>query len=131
MRFVSSRQETYVYGQYRRAGCAIWQHAAGAIWRRERRTCGGIAVHRPGVELRGRSGSSALDPIEKKPFSIGRLQPTPVLVDEYFNASTGDGSEGDTDIRVPWSSSFGLKPVESEINGGGKVKKSLPELAHK
>ena len=61
---------------------------------------------------------AALDSIEKKPFSIGRLLPTPGLVDEYFNASTGDGSEGDTDMRGPWSTSFGLQPVESEMNGG-------------
>jgi Mn-containing catalase len=39
-------------------------------------------------------------------------------VDEYFNGSTGTGSEGDTDMHGPWTSSFGLHPVESEINDG-------------
>jgi Mn-containing catalase len=39
-------------------------------------------------------------------------------VDEYFNGSTGDGNEGDTDMRGPWSVSFGLEPVESEMTGG-------------
>ena len=38
--------------------------------------------------------TAALDSLEKKPFSIGRLKPTPGIVDEYFNGSTGDGSEG-------------------------------------
>jgi hypothetical protein len=47
-----------------------------------------------------------------------RLKPTPGIVDEYFNGSTGDGSEGDSDMRGPWTSSFGLHPVESELNGG-------------
>jgi len=61
---------------------------------------------------------AALDSMEKKPFSIGLLKPTPGIVDEYFNGSTGDGSEGDTDMRGPWSSSFGLHLVESEMNGG-------------
>src|SRR6202046_4349611 len=61
---------------------------------------------------------AALDSMEKKPFSIGLLKPTPGIVDEYFNGSTGDGSEGDTDMRGPWSSSFGLRPVESQMNGG-------------
>jgi Mn-containing catalase len=61
---------------------------------------------------------AALDSLEKTPFSIGRLQPTPGLVDEYFNGSTGDGSEGDTDMRGPWTSSFGLHLVESEMTGG-------------
>lgn len=62
--------------------------------------------------------SAALESLEKKPFSIGRLKPTPGIVDEYFNGSTGDGSEGDTDMRGPWQTSFGLKPVESEMKGG-------------
>jgi Mn-containing catalase len=61
---------------------------------------------------------AALDSLEKKPFSIGRLLPTPGIVDEYFNASTGNGSEGDTDMRGPWTNSFGLKLVESELAGG-------------
>ena len=62
--------------------------------------------------------SAALESLEKKPFSIGRLKPTPGIVDEYFNGSTGDGSEGETDMRGPWQTSFGLKPVESEMQGG-------------
>ena len=61
---------------------------------------------------------AALDSLEKSPFSVGLLKPTPGIVDEYFNGSTGDGNEGDSDMRGPWSSSFGLRPVESEMNGG-------------
>jgi Mn-containing catalase len=61
---------------------------------------------------------AALDSMEKKPFSIGRLKPTAGIVDEYFNASTGDGPEGDTDMQGPWTSSFGLHRVESQMNGG-------------
>jgi Mn-containing catalase len=62
--------------------------------------------------------SAALESLEKPPFSIGRLAVTPGIVDEYFNASTGDGDEGETDMKGPWQSSFGLHPVESQINGG-------------
>jgi Mn-containing catalase len=62
--------------------------------------------------------SAALESMEKPPFSIGFLKPTPGIVDEYFNGSTGDGSESDTDMRGPWQSAFGLHPVESEMNGG-------------
>jgi len=62
--------------------------------------------------------SAALESLEKPPFSIGRLRPSPGIVDEYFNASTGDGSEGETDMRGPWQTSFGLHPVESEMQGG-------------
>jgi Mn-containing catalase len=62
--------------------------------------------------------SAALESMEKPPFSIGFVKPTPGIVDEYFNGSTGDGSEGETDMRGPWQTSFGLHPVESEMNGG-------------
>ncbi|WP_263375268.1 manganese catalase family protein [Granulicella aggregans] len=62
--------------------------------------------------------SAALESLEKSPFSIGMLKPTPGLVDEYFNGSTGDGSEGDTDMRGPWTTAHGLHVVESQIAGG-------------
>jgi Mn-containing catalase len=62
--------------------------------------------------------SAALESLEKPPFSIGRLAVTPKLVDEYFNASTGDGDEGEADMHGPWQTSFGLHPVDSQMNGG-------------
>jgi Mn-containing catalase len=54
----------------------------------------------------------------KPQFSIGFLKPTPGIVDEFFNASTGAGDEGDTDLRGPWQTSFGLHSVDSQMNGG-------------
>src|SRR6201996_5390005 len=62
--------------------------------------------------------TAALESMEKPPFSIGRLAPTPALVDEYFNGSTGDGDEGDTDMRGPWTTANGLHLVESQLVGG-------------
>jgi Mn-containing catalase len=62
--------------------------------------------------------SAALESLEKPPFSIGRLAATPELVNEYFNASTGIGDEGDKDMTGPWQTSFGLHPVESQMAGG-------------
>ena len=62
--------------------------------------------------------SAALESLERSPFSIGRLAPTPILVDQYFNGSTGDGSEGETDMRGPWTSAHGLTMVQSELAGG-------------
>src|ERR1700743_2251777 len=62
--------------------------------------------------------TASLESLEKAPFAIGFLKPTPGIVDEYFNGSTGDGSEGDTDMHGPWQTSFGLHPVESQIVGG-------------
>jgi Mn-containing catalase len=65
--------------------------------------------------------TAALESMEKSPFSVGMLQPTPGIVDEFLNASTGTGSEGDTDMRGPWSSTYGLHLVEAnpEAPGGG------------
>jgi Mn-containing catalase len=62
--------------------------------------------------------TAALESLEKKPFSIGRLKPTPGIVDEYLNTSKGEGSEGDSDMRGPWSSSFGLRPVDATGDTG-------------
>jgi Mn-containing catalase len=62
--------------------------------------------------------SAALESMEKPPFSIGRLAPTPGLVDEFFNASTGEGDEGDPDVDGPWRTMFGLNSVESNLVDG-------------
>ena len=40
--------------------------------------------------------TAALESLGKAPFSIGNIPPTPVLVDQYFNDSTGEGDEGET-----------------------------------
>lgn len=65
-----------------------------------------------------RAFSAALETLEKPPFSIGRIAPTPKLVDEYFNASTGKGDEGEEDVKGPWTD--GLRRVESQlVNGKG------------
>lgn len=62
--------------------------------------------------------SAALESMEKPVFSIGRLAPTRGIVDEYFNGSTGEGDEGDSDMRGPWMSVHGLHEVESQMSGG-------------
>ncbi len=62
--------------------------------------------------------TAALESLEKSPFSVGMLKPTAGIVDEYFDASTGTGDEGDTNMNGPWKTSFGLHPVESPMIGG-------------
>ncbi|HVM93504.1 MAG TPA: manganese catalase family protein [Terriglobales bacterium] len=60
--------------------------------------------------------TAALESMGKKPFSIGQIAPTPGLVDEYFNDSTGEGDFGERDATGPW-------------NEGGEWKiRTLPEL---
>src|SRR5205085_10471074 len=43
----------------------------------------------------------ALDSMGKDPLEIGELPPTPGVVEKFFNDSTGEGDEGETDERGP------------------------------
>jgi Mn-containing catalase len=45
----------------------------------------------------------ALESMGKPAFSIGRIPPTPELVSQYFNDSTGFGDRGEPDTRGPWN----------------------------
>src|ERR1700748_3623534 len=47
--------------------------------------------------------TAALESLGKSEFSIGRIAPTPGLVDQYFNDSTGTGDRGETDATGPWN----------------------------
>jgi|SRR5579871_5736074 Mn-containing catalase len=61
----------------------------------------------------------ALESLGKNAFSIGHIAPTPGLVDEYFNDSTGQGDFGETDVRGPWNQGGTWKVSEfSEIQQG-------------
>src|SRR3981081_895189 len=43
----------------------------------------------------------ALESMSKPAFSIGRIAPTPGLVDQFFNDSTGAGDHGQSEISAP------------------------------
>ena len=62
---------------------------------------------------------AALDSMGKPALSIGKIPPTKGLVDEYFNDSTGEGEDGETDARGPWNEGNGWKFVESPAFNGG------------
>src|SRR5436189_4778678 len=49
----------------------------------------------------------ALESMGKPAFSIGRIAPTPGLVDQFFNDSTGSGDHGEIDTRGPWNEGNG------------------------
>jgi Mn-containing catalase len=65
-----------------------------------------------------RAFTAALESMEKPQFAVGIIQPTPQLVDQFFNASTGEGQYGENDFSGPWNHSNGLTLVESELKGG-------------
>ena len=55
----------------------------------------------------------ALESMGKPAFSLGRIAPTPGLVDQFFNDSTGTGEHGEIDIRGPWNEGNGWVFTES------------------
>jgi Mn-containing catalase len=50
-----------------------------------------------------RAFALALESLGKPTFSIGRIAPTPGLVNQFFNDSTGSGDHGEIDTRGPWN----------------------------
>lgn len=57
--------------------------------------------------------AAALESMNKPPFMIGRIPPTPGLVDQFFNTSTGAGEDGEIDARGPWNEGGDLQLVEA------------------
>src|ERR1700723_2792252 len=50
-----------------------------------------------------RAFMQALESLGKDRFSIGSIPPTPGLVDQYFDDSTGTGDRGEPNARGPWN----------------------------
>jgi Mn-containing catalase len=57
--------------------------------------------------------TAALESMNKPRFMIGRIPPTPDLVDQFFNTSTGQGEDGEIDARGPWNQGDDLEIVEA------------------
>ncbi|WP_426611172.1 DUF892 family protein [Bradyrhizobium sp. McL0616] len=66
--------------------------------------------------------SAALESMNKPAFSIGRIAPTPGLVNQFFNDSTGSGDHGEIDTRGPWNEGSDWVFTESPaIQAGGET----------
>jgi Mn-containing catalase len=57
--------------------------------------------------------AAALESMNKPRFMIGKIPPTPGLVDQFFNTSTGQGEDGELDARGPWNQGDDLQLVEA------------------
>ena len=55
---------------------------------------------------------AALESMGKDPLVIGEIPPTPGIVEQFFNDSTGEGDNGDVDARGPWNED-GVQFVEA------------------
>jgi Mn-containing catalase len=66
--------------------------------------------------------TAALESLGKPRFSIGQIPPTPGLVDQFFNDSTGRGEDGESDAQGPWNIGGDWQRVEApamaEARGG-------------
>ena len=72
--------------------------------------------------------TAALESLGKPQFSIGKIPPTPILVDQFFNDSTGAGEAGEIDARGPWNHGGQWVFVEAPAfqNGSGRATRSEP-----
>ncbi len=59
----------------------------------------------------------ALESMGKDPLRIGEIPPTPGIVDQYFNDSTGEGDLGEKDATGPWNRGDGVHLVEAPARG--------------
>ncbi|HEY0436628.1 MAG TPA: manganese catalase family protein, partial [Phenylobacterium sp.] len=55
----------------------------------------------------------ALDSMGRPPLQVGQIPPTPGLVDQYFNDSTGEGENGARDMVGPWNNDKAFEMVEN------------------
>ena len=73
--------------------------------------------------------TAALESLGKERFSIGSIPPTPDLVNQYFDDSTGTGDRGEPNARGPWNEGGdwelveapAFKEMESEKKGTRQV----------
>jgi Mn-containing catalase len=56
---------------------------------------------------------TALDSMNKPPLSIGLILPTPKMVDQYFNTSTGTGDQGEADLLAPWNDNDSVERIDA------------------
>jgi Mn-containing catalase len=56
---------------------------------------------------------TALAAMEKPPLTIGLIQPSPKIVDQYFNTSTGVGDQGEQDLLAPWNDDTAVERIDA------------------
>src|SRR4051812_42667784 len=56
---------------------------------------------------------TALNAMEKPPLSVGLIKPSPKIVDQYFNTSTGMGDQGEEDLLAPWNEGEEVERVDA------------------
>jgi Mn-containing catalase len=73
-----------------------------------------------------RAFMQALDSLGKHPLSIGLIPPTPGIVDQFLNVSTGSGDNGEQDVEAPWNSAPEIEVIDSPALNGYQVTQATP-----
>jgi Mn-containing catalase len=74
-----------------------------------------------------RAFMQALEYLDKPALSIGVIPPTPGIVDQYYNDSTGTGDDGTSDMEGPWNASPGIQVVAAPAFQEFQVLKATPK----
>ena len=56
---------------------------------------------------------TALAAMEKPPLAVGLIKPSPKIVDQYFNTSTGTGDQGERDLLAPWNDESSVERIDA------------------
>ena len=75
-----------------------------------------------------RAFMQALESLGKHPLSIGAIPPTPGIVDQYYNDSTGEGDDGEIDAEGPWNTAPEITVVDAPALTGFQVIKATPKV---
>jgi Mn-containing catalase len=89
-----------------------------------------------------RAFMQALDSVTSDKLVIGQIPPTPDIVDQFYNTSTGEGDEGEEDTAGPWNTDIPVidspalvefqvtsatpKAGKTTLNGNGSTRKRKP-----
>ncbi len=64
---------------------------------------------------------AALDSLSNDKLVIGKIPPTPEVVKQFFNDSTGEGDHGEKDMRGPWNKGNDIDFIEAPIKMEAQV----------
>ena len=76
-----------------------------------------------------RAFMQALDSLGKDSLSIGAIPPTPGIVDQWFNDSTGTGDNGEIDAQAPWNTADGIEVIDSPALQEYQITQATPKGA--
>src|SRR3954467_4771912 len=74
-----------------------------------------------------RAFMQALDSLGKHPLTVGVIPPTPGIVDQFLNVSTGTGDNGEQDVEAPWNTGKEIEVIDSPALQGYQVTKATPK----